>query len=295
MTNFVYGDSCVSGDDKYVIAQFRQDAPMEWVGELRAFLVKDELKYKHFQPQRHRVQSNQQLWKRVTAGVERAEITIVDPFLYENRVLFDLAESGAEYGCDFDRDMLYELTSNAMLEGSPLRAAQMGQYDYLNHVLAYEPREDFSTERIMQRIGGKRRDAIVTSARAHAMVTPSEKWELIRICSGLGMSNLTERMAVIDKMARVFDVEHSKSVEVLNDFSDRIAEAVQLPYMSARYGSRRVVNEEKSESIDHIQGADIAAGWAVDTLLHTGGHYPALARQFAVVVVNGVVIAGERI
>jgi hypothetical protein len=43
--NFVYGDSCVSGDDKYVLAQFRHDASMAWVGELRAFLVKDEAGY----------------------------------------------------------------------------------------------------------------------------------------------------------------------------------------------------------------------------------------------------------
>jgi hypothetical protein len=48
VANFVYGDSCVSGDDKYVIAQFRQDDPMEWVADLRAFLVQDELKYKSF-------------------------------------------------------------------------------------------------------------------------------------------------------------------------------------------------------------------------------------------------------
>jgi hypothetical protein len=291
--NFVYGDSCVSGDDKYVIAQFRQDAPMEWVGELRAFLVKDELKYKHFQPERHRVQSNRPLWKRVVAGIERAEITIVDPFLYENSVLFDLEEKGAEYGYDFDLRDLHERTSDAMLERSPLGAAQFGQYGFLNNALARERRGDFSTEHIKRRIGGKRRDAIVTSARAHAMVTPSEKWELIRICSGFGMPSLLERMGVIEKMARVFDVEHPKSAEILNEFSDRIAEAVHLPYMSMRYGSRRVVNEERSDTIDHIQGADIAAGWAVDTLMLTNGDYPALAKQFVWVSVNGVVIAGR--
>jgi hypothetical protein len=124
VANFVYGDSCVSGDDKYVIAQFRQDDPIEWVADLRAFLVQDELKYKTFQPKRHWVQSNKWLWRRVQAGIERAEITIVDPSVYEQIIRFDLEESGAEYGGDFDDRTVNELTSNALIEDSPLRIAQ---------------------------------------------------------------------------------------------------------------------------------------------------------------------------
>jgi hypothetical protein len=51
------------------------------------------------------------------------------------------------------------------------------------------------------------------------------------------------------------------------------------------------VREESSKNIDHIQGADIAAGWAVDILMLTND-YAALARQFAVVSVNGLGIPG---
>jgi hypothetical protein len=65
-----------------------------------------------------------------------------------------------------------------------------------------------------------------------------------------------------------------------------------MPHLAFSNGSHRVVNEEKSESIDHIQGADIAAGWAVDTLMLTNGDYTALAKQFAWVSVNGVIIHG---
>lgn len=291
MPNFVYGDSCVSGDDKYVIAQFRHDAPMSWVAELRTLLVQDELKYKHFQPQRHRVMANKSLWRRVVAGVERAEITIVDPFEYQNRVLCDLHELGAEYGYDYDERIVFEMTSDTMLEDSPLRAAQISQYDWLNNAFAKETREDFSTSTIRQRIGGKRRDAVVTAARAHAMITPSEKWDLIQLCSGLDIPTLPQRIAMIKKLGRVFDVEHAKSVNLLNDFSARIAEAAQLSHL-AIFDGQRVVREERSENIDHIQGADIAAGWAVDFLMLSNGDYPGLARQFAWVSVNGVVMPG---
>jgi hypothetical protein len=57
MANSTYGDSSRTGDDKYVLAQFRSNASLAWVGELRAFLVKGELKYKWFVPERHRVMS----------------------------------------------------------------------------------------------------------------------------------------------------------------------------------------------------------------------------------------------
>lgn len=264
---------------------------MDWVGELRSFLVKDELKYKHFQPERHRVMSNKPLWQRIVAGVERAEITIVDPFEYENQVLFDLQERGAEYGHDFDARALRELTSDAMLKGSPLRAAEISQYDWLANDFGTNTRQEFSTASIKKRIGGKRRDVVITAARAHAMVSPSEKLDLIRLCAGIDMPNLLDRVAMIRKLGRVFDVEHAKSVDVLNDFSDRIAEAAQLSHL-ALFDGARVVREEKSDNIDHIQGADIAAGWAVDFLMLSNGDYPGLARQFAWVSVNGIVIPG---
>ena len=292
MPNYVYGDSCVSGDDKYVIAQFRHDAPMEWVARLRAYLVKDELKYKDFQPRRHQIQANKPLWKSVMSGIERAEITIVDPFEYQDYVLFDLQEKGAEPMYDFDARMVYEMATDAIIEDSPLGAAQVSEFDWMAAKFNERAHDDFSTAKIKKRIGGKRRDAVVTAARAHAMVSPSEKWDLIRICSGIGKPNMMESIRIIKKMGRIFDVEHAKSVEVLNEFSDRIAEAANLSHLAMFAGSHRTVSEKKSENIDHIQAADIAAGWAVDMLILTNGDYRPLARQFAWVSVNGVVVPG---
>lgn len=48
MPGFAYGDSVKTGDDKYVLAQFRHDAILTWVGELRSFLNLEELKWRDY-------------------------------------------------------------------------------------------------------------------------------------------------------------------------------------------------------------------------------------------------------
>src|ERR1700730_2840173 len=53
MSAFKYGDARESGDDKYVVAQFRSDASLGWVPDLRSFLNLSELKYKDFHVRRH--------------------------------------------------------------------------------------------------------------------------------------------------------------------------------------------------------------------------------------------------
>jgi len=48
----------------------------------------------------------------------------------------------------------------------------------------------------------------------------------------------------------------------------------------------------KSHSIGHIQVADMAAGWAVYLLIFSHGAYVELAKRFAWVGVNEVVVSG---
>jgi hypothetical protein len=229
MPNYVYGDACVTGDDKYVIAQFRSDARMDWVAELRAFLVKDELKYKYFQPERHRVHANKLLWSRVTEGVHAAEITVLDPFEYEAMVRYDLESRGAEFGYDYDDRMLKDMVGDAIIEDSPLGAAMYAEYDWLSdNTSRSEVRNSFQPAAIKRRVGGKLKHAVLTAARAHAMVSPSEKQDLIYMCSGLMMPSPARQLAIIKRMARIFDVEHAGSVKVLNEFTDRMAHASNL-------------------------------------------------------------------
>jgi len=290
--NYVYGDACVSGDDKYVIAQYRAGTPMEWVLELRAFLMKDELKYKYFIPERHRVVSKKELWQRVNAGVKAAEITIVDPALYEESERAILEGRGAEFGVDFDSFFLRELAGNAILEASPLNAASYSEYDWLSdNSHYYGPRPSrFSGSEIKARVGGKLKHAVLTAARAHAMVSPSEHQELILMCSGAEMPSPGRQIELIKRMARVFDAENEKSVGVLNEFAERIAHASHFRRVGHLYGAAPVVAEANSQSIAELQAADMAAGWAVDLLTFNGGDLRIVANHFAWVSSNGVVI-----
>ena len=73
-----YGDSCQTGDDKYVLAQFRADAKLDWVIDLRKFLQLPELKYKAYAPQKQKVASNSELQRSINKGLAQAEITIID-------------------------------------------------------------------------------------------------------------------------------------------------------------------------------------------------------------------------
>ncbi len=52
MPGFAYGDSVKTGDDKYVLAQFRYDAILAWVAELRSFLDLKELKWRDYKNRR---------------------------------------------------------------------------------------------------------------------------------------------------------------------------------------------------------------------------------------------------
>jgi hypothetical protein len=97
--------------------------------------------------------------------------------------------------------------------------------------------------------------------------------------------------SIIQKMARIFDTEHTKSIAILNEFSVRVAHAARVPNLFAPGASGSAVREADSHEIDHLQGADLAAGWAVDLLTLTNGDYVSLAKEFAWVSVNGVFVA----
>ena len=295
MRNFAYGDSCQTGDDKYVIAQFRSDADLNWVGELRAFLVKDELKYKWFHPERHRVRSNPKLWPRVEKGVHQAEITIMDPLVYRDLALEFYLEQQAIPNVDFDLRAINELSGEYIIHDSPLGFVGSFDRNFLNSLLLDSTRvrstSSFTPAVLKTRAGGRLKDAVVIAARSHAMISPSEMNELIDDCTdGAGPSFLS-RLKRIQQMSRVFDVEHPRSLPILNEFSERLANVAGVPdSMTLAIFRGGFVSEHGSLDHDHIQAADIAAGWAVDLLTLTNGDYRSLAQRFAWVGVNGVVI-----
>lgn len=293
MANFTYGDSSRTGDDKYVLAQFRSDASLAWVGELRAFLVKDELKYKWFAPERHRVMANSELWRRVENGIHQAEITIIDPRSYRDFAIAELLEQQAEPGIDFDVKTINEISGQYIIEWSPVGRLGAFDLDWIADNTNFRDATDFSAHGLKRRAGGRLRDAVVLAARSHAMVTPSELSEILSNSFDGGVLDLHGRMKHIGEVTRVFDVEHPKSIPILNEFAQRLAHAAGVPRSLTQAINRRTgVWETPSHEVDHIQAADLSAGWAVDLLTLTNGDYRALAQRFAWVGVNGVVIPG---
>ncbi len=138
---FKYGDACESGDDKYVVAQFRSDASLAWVPDLRSFLNLAELKYRDFHPRRNQVMSNAEMWAKFEKGVQQAEITIVDPLYYKQAVLSDWLDQKAEPGIDFDLKMVNDSAGESMLQMSPLGIAESTSIDfYYQHVASMRPR-----------------------------------------------------------------------------------------------------------------------------------------------------------
>jgi hypothetical protein len=286
MTNYTYGDACRSGSDKYVIAQFRSEADLDWVNRLRAFFLKDELKYRDFQPERHRVQSKPELWARVVKGIGQAEITITDPKPYEDLAYWELIDQQAVPGRDFDQNTIRELAGRSMIEWSPLGRVGALSLDWL---VGQTNVKDITADGLHKRAGGKRHDAIVLAARSHAMLSPSEMAEIFSLYNNGASAIPSNRMKDIDRLSRVFDDEHKPSLPILNDLVDQVAYLVG----TSGPGPKQIsVKEMSSRGIDHLQAADMAAGWAVDVLTYTNGNYRTLAAQFALVSVNGVVIPG---
>jgi hypothetical protein len=300
---FKYGDACESGDDKYVVAQFRSNASLGWVPDLRSFLNLPELKYRDFHPRRHQVMSNAEMWAKFEKGVQQAEITIVDPSVYKQAVIDDWLDQKAEPGIDFDLKMVNDQSGEWMIQMSPLGIAEATSIDYYYEHVAFDETtgrfspdaefQDFSAPTIKRRAGGRLKDATVLAARSHAMLSPSERREVVAICSHSSSADYGTRCALLAKMCRIFDVDHPGSVPILNEFSDRLIHAAGVGNVASLLrGSSKMVSEEKSQSTDHIQAADMAAGWAVDLLIYSHGDYVELAKRFAWVGVNGVVIPG---
>jgi len=152
--------------------------------------VKDELKYKWFVPERHRVRSNPELWERVENGVHQAEITIIDPRSYKDFAIAELLEQQAIPGVDFDIQTVNEMSGEYIIEWSPVGRIGAFSLDWVADNTNFEDATDFTSQGLKKRAGGKLRDAVVLAARSHAMVTPSELNEILAASfSGNGLDD----------------------------------------------------------------------------------------------------------
>jgi hypothetical protein len=292
-----FSDSTRTPDRKYVVASFRADANLSWVIDLRSFLNLPELKYRDFAPRRYQITSNPRLQSGLVQGLAEAELTIFDRTYYRASAYLDLKSRGAEFGVDFDLRSLDDLACNAAIEDSPFGidfeevgfgTPAMQRLRRLNGRFNPQP----NSVDLRSQIGGKANDVDVLIGRAYSMLSPTEFRE-IRLLAAEPMlrSSFADNLERLRNLAHVFDAEHPKSLPLLNQLAGKLAEASGLPPMLAqRLTSEAPIREAVSTSSDHIQAADIAAGWASDILVSTNNDYRALARQVRWVTLNGIAI-----
>jgi len=276
---------------KYVLAQFRSDAELDWVKELRGRLVKDELKYADFKAARPRFRQDRSLWARVQRGVGQASIVIIDPAPVEADIRQAVeAEVGRREPAAVREKAITEACATAIVATTPIaylplnlaRAIPWGAYDLLASLDAYTPQQ------IRSRIGGGLKQAQIFAARAHAVFDLTSASDTIVVTDAVFRSPLAPVMlAELVSTVRAYDEESPATLDVLNEAANEIALALEQGFPGwVEAGPSPLIREVSSRAIDEIQAADIAAGWVRDAL--EVGDIPSLGAQFERVWANGV-------
>jgi hypothetical protein len=287
-----FGDSTTTEGGalrKYVLAQFRSDADFEWVKEVRAALVKEELKYRDLKAARPRLRENRNLWARIDRGVAQASIIVIDPEPVQWAILEALRSKELDPAVIPDEKALTEQCATAIVAGTPVaylplnlaQAVPWGLYDPIGTL------DKFTPDAIRAKIGGGLKQAMVFAARAHATFDLVGAGDKAAATDDVFKSPLARVMfAELLATSRAFDNESPPTLPVLNAAAGEIAQAVayNLPDELVRRAST-LVREVDSRGIDDIQAADIAAGWARD-MLETGEPKD-LGGRFERVWING--------
>lgn len=287
-----YGDASTTEGgplNKYVLAQFRSDADLGWVGRIRSTCTLDELKWSAFRQHRARLRQIPDLWSEIENGMGLATVIVIDPVPLSEAVRRKFCSDGAVEGHDFGIDEIVQGCASAVVANTPIAylpnelARSLGWYSqdlYLSF-------DKFTPEAIQKKIGVGLRDAKVFAARAHATFdVPSVQNTGGAIQDAFRSPASPLVVAELLSTGRAFDQEHEASVKFLNESVEVIAQHLEeaIP-ISGVLSDQPLITEVDSRAIDHIQGADIAAGWARELL--DLGDERALARRFQRVLVNG--------
>jgi hypothetical protein len=288
-----YGDSTTTEGGrlrKYVLAQFRSDAELEWVKALRARLVKDELKYANFRDTRPKLRSEQPLWSQIEAGIGQASIIVIDPQPMEADIREAVkAELRGDSDAALEEHIVTEACASEIVANTPIaylpfelsKAVPWGSYDFIASI------ERFTPEHIRSRIGGGLRHAQIFAARAHALFDLKASGNDLTTTDGVFRSPLAPVMlAELLATSRSFDEENPATLPVLNEAANEIGLALAAEFPNwGQPSATPMIREVSSRAIDEIQAADIAAGWARDILEVSEPR--SLGSQFERVWVNG--------
>jgi hypothetical protein len=277
-----YGDSTKTPaghlDDRcYILAQFPESSNLDWARDLRSILGGGELKYKSFLSLRHRVQSNRQLWGRIQSGTSEASIVVIENAFYIEAIMYRLQNEGADIGHDIDFEEMLRLAALCMIDHTPIMRLRDMTEDLLHGPTARFARYD--PESVLEKIGHKFNDAVIFAARANASFD-IDALDRAASTNELFLSPHRPRLtSELDQIERIFDNEHPKSAALLNEM---------MVAASPSNCTSTKVSESDSSSIDALQAADFAAGFACEIMMNElNDRERALRRHFRKVIYNG--------
>lgn len=286
-----FGDSTKTEGplQKYILAQFRSDSELDWIGRLRAAMVVDEIKYGNFTKVRPRLRSDQDLWARIEKGIAQATIIVIDPKPIQSSVRTALTAKGAIEGQDFGKKEIVDRCATAIINGTPVAylPSEMARIIPWN---SYEPLADFNqftSAGIRAKIGDGLVAAQIFAARAYATFDVKSSDTGMQSLTDVWRSPLAEVvLAEVLATERVFDTEHPRTAEILNEMTVEISNRLTSEWpLIPRPAKTSLIKEVDSRAIDHLQAADLAAGWARE-MLETGDAR-SLGTRFERVWVNG--------
>ena len=220
--------------------------------------------------------------------MKTATIVVIKPSDAAAQIQRYLDAEGADGGPYFNRSGVINACSMMLVAETPVAYLpnRLSETLELYSPDLYLSVDKFAPKKQLRRIGGGLRDAKIFAARAHAVFDSRHMSQFRdRTTDALGMA----RMPVLRELVatqRYFDEEHPRSAEVLNEASDTITDALSSALLlSGELSGQPLVRERDSMAIDHLQGADIAAGWAHE-LLAVGDERTLLSR-FGRVIING--------
>jgi hypothetical protein len=269
-------------DRGYILAQFLENSNLDWARDLRAALGGDELKYQKYLTLRHRIQANKVLWKRVQDGTAEATVVVIENSYYIDAIAYRLKSQGAEIGHDVTFDDLLREAALCMIHHAPI----MRFSELPPNSVAGRPKTEgrYTAASVYKRIGHKFNDAAIFAARAHAAFDVDD-------LDGAATTNdlffgprKMGFLEQVNKTHRVFDVEHPKSAEILNEM---LSSRDNYDERSANFSVTRI-SESASETNDALQAADFCAGYASELMMNeTQDRERALRRHFRRVIFNG--------
>ncbi len=271
----------------YVLAQVRDTANVDWVAEARRLIGATELKWTLVKNHRPRLRNVRHLWARIESGLATTTLIVVDMDAESHRAFVDLIrERGTGWGSDWGDQELRDRKYLATIARCPLAFLP----DALAKALPTAPKQlgtlyDFAPEAIRARIGPRLKHAVVLAARAHAVfdVDSLRDDSSTRTTQDAFTSPFAPIvLAQVLASPRTFDDEAPQTLKILNEASDVIAAALGPAIETS---PNRLVSECSSAERDHLQAADVAAGWARELIELKG--YASLVRTFDVVWLNG--------